>query len=204
MRIIFCVPGNNFSNNFLTSWTKLIQYCNKNVIQAELSNGYTSIVHLARYSCLRINVHDTGCKVCKDPFQGKETYNYIMWIDSDMVFEPKDFQKLLDAKKEVVTGLYKVEKSNEYACYKSDDNKRINKEYLKTNSGVIKTSFAGMGFMLVKSGVFEKMKFPYFSLPNNSECVSETISFCHNLKAAEIQLYAHLDVIVGHEKPIIL
>ena len=35
-----------------------------------------------------------------------------------------------------------------------------------------------------KSGVFEKMKFPYFSLPNNSECVSETISFCHNLKAA--------------------
>ena len=204
MKIIFCVPGNNFSNNFLVSWTKLIQYCNKNGIQAELSNGYTSIVHLARYACMGIQVYDTACKVCKDPFQGRETYDYIMWIDSDMVFEPEHFQKLLDAKKRVITGLYKVEQNGEYACYKSNDNKRINNEYLKTNSGVVETSFAGMGFMLIKSGVFEEMNFPYFTIPSRAECVSETISFCHNLKEAKIQLHAHLDVIVGHEKSTII
>jgi hypothetical protein len=204
MRVIFCVPGNNFSNNFLTSWTKLLKYCHDNGIKAELSNGYTSIVHLARYSCLRIDVHNTGCEVCKDPFEGKEDYNYIMWIDSDMVFEPEDFQKLLDAKEKVITGLYKVEASNEYACFENKSNKRINEDYLKKNKGVIETSFAGMGFMLIKGGVFEKMKFPYFSIPGHAECVSETISFCHNLKTAGIPLHAHLDVIIGHEKPQIL
>ena len=26
MKIIFCVPGLNFSNSFLSSWTKLIKY----------------------------------------------------------------------------------------------------------------------------------------------------------------------------------
>ena len=100
--------------------------------------------------------------------------------------------------------MYKVEASNEYACFENASNKRINEDYLKKNKGVIETSFAGMGFMLIKGGVFEKMKFPYFSIPSHGECVSETISFCHNLKAAEIQLHAHLDVIVGHEKSIIL
>ena len=200
MRIIFCVPGNNFSNYFLTSWTKLLKYCHDNGIEAELSNGYTSIVHLARYSCLKINIHDTGCESCKNPFQGKEYYDYIMWIDSDMVFEPEHFQKLLDANKKVITGLYKVEASNEYACWESGTNKRIDEEYLKENNGIIETSFAGMGFMLIKSGVFELMKYPYFSLPDNGECVSETISFCHNLKRIHIPIHAHLDVVVGHEK----
>ena len=200
MKIIFCVPGKSFSNNFLTSWTKLIQYCNQKGIQVELSNGFTSIVHLARYSCLGINPESNGCDVCKNPFEGKIAYDYIMWIDSDMVFIPKDFQKLLDAKERVVTGLYKVEATHEFACWTKEGTMKINEDYLKTNTGVIEASFAGLGFMLVKSGVFEEMKFPYFTLQNNAECVSETISFCHNLKAAEIPLHAHLDVVVGHEK----
>lgn len=202
MKIIFCIPGRNFSNNFLTSWTRLLKYCHQNNIQAELSNGYVSIVHLARYSCLMINPEST-CKICLNPFS-ETTYDYIMWIDSDMVFNPEDFEKLLKSDKDVITGLAKVEATNQYACFKKEKNERITEEYLKDNSGIIETSFTGMSFMLIKRGVYERMPFPYFSVPGESGMLSETLSFCHNLSKANIPIYAHLDVVIGHEKPMII
>lgn len=201
MKIIFCIPGRNFSNNFLTSWTRLLKYCHKNNIQAELSNGYTSIVHLARYSCLMINPEST-CNICLNPFS-ETTYDYIMWIDSDMVFNPEHFEKLLKAKKEVITGLYRIENTNLLGCFDTN-NKRIDVDYIKNNSGVIEVSFSAMGFMLIKRGVYERMQFPYFSVPGESGMLSETLSFCHNLSKANIPIHAHLDVIVGHEKPMII
>ena len=201
MKIIFCIPGRNFSNNFLTSWTRLLKYCEKNNIEYELSNGYTSIVHLARYSCLMINPEST-CKICLNPFS-ETTYDYIMWIDSDMVFNPEHFEKLLKAKKEVITGLYRIENTNLLGCFDTN-NKRIDVDYIKNNSGVIEVSFSAMGFMLIKRGVYERMPFPYFSVPGESGMLSETLSFCHNLSKANIPIHAHLDVVVGHEKPMII
>lgn len=201
MKIIFCIPGRNFSNNFLTSWTRLLKYCHKNNIQAELSNGYTSIVHLARYSCLMINPEST-CNICLNPFS-ETTYDYIMWIDSDMVFNPEHFEKLLKAKKEVITGLYRIENTNLLGCFDTN-NKRIDVDYIKNNSGVIEVSFSAMGFMLIKRGVYERMPFPYFSVPGESGMLSETLSFCHNLSKANIPIHAHLDVVVGHEKLVII
>ena len=201
MKIIFCIPGRNFSNNFLTSWTRLLKYCEKNNIEYELSNGYTSIVQLARYSCLMINPEST-CNICLNPFS-ETTYDYIMWIDSDMVFNPEHFEKLLKAKKEVITGLYRIENTNLLGCFDTN-NKRIDVDYIKNNSGVIEVSFSAMGFMLIKRGVYERMPFPYFSVPGESGMLSETLSFCHNLSKSNIPIYAHLDVVVGHEKPMII
>jgi len=201
MKIIFCIPGRNFSNNFLTSWTRLLKYCEKNNIEYELSNGYTSIVHLARYSCLMINPEST-CNICLNPFS-ETTYDYIMWIDSDMVFNPEHFEKLLKAKKEVITGLYRIENTNLLGCFDTN-NKRIDVDYIKNNSGVIEVSFSAMRFMLIKRGVYERMPFPYFSVPGESGMLSETLSFCHNLSKSNIPIYAHLDVVVGHEKPMII
>ena len=203
MKIIFCVPGRTFSNNFLISWTNLLKYCNENGIQAELSNGYTSIVHLARYACLGINPQ-SDCKECLNPFGQEIEYDYIMWIDSDMVFKPEDLQKLIDADKQVITGLAKIEASKYYACWVGEEDIRIDDTFLKKNSGVIEVSFTGMAFMLIKAGVYEAIPFPYFTVPGNWKCISETIGFCHNLKAHDIKIHANLDVIVGHEKPIIL
>tara|TARA_B100001939_G_C16749144_1_gene533142 strand:- start:50 stop:649 length:600 start_codon:yes stop_codon:yes gene_type:complete len=199
MKIIFCVPGKNFSNNFLVSWTKLIKYCNENNIEYELSNGHTSIVHLARYSSLGINP-ETKCNPCKNPFGGQYEYDYIMFIDSDMVFEPWHLQKLLDADKKIVTGVYRIEKTNYLACHDMENNK-LTIEDVKDE--IIPVSFSGMGFMLIKKGVFESMQFPYFTTDNPS-IISETISFCMNLQKTDIQLYADTSVVIGHEKQMII
>jgi len=145
---------------------------------------------------------ESTCNICLNPFS-ETTYDYIMWIDSDMVFNPEHFEKLLKAKKEVITGLYRIENTNLLGCFDTN-NKRIDVDYIKNNSGVIEVSFSAMGFMLIKRGVYERMPFPYFSVPGESGMLSETLSFCHNLSKSNIPIYAHLDVVVGHEKPMII
>lgn len=199
MKIIFCVPGRNFSNNFLVSWTKLIKYCNENNIEYELSNSNVSIVHLARYTCLGINP-ETKCNPCKNPFGGQYEYDYIMFIDSDMVFEPWHLEKLLEADKEIITGVARIEQTNYLACHDMDNNKLTIKD---VRDEIIPVSFSGMAFMLIKKGVFESMQFPYFTT-GNPNIISETLSFCMNLQKTDIQLYAHMGVVIGHEKPMII
>ena len=50
--VIFCIPGNTFSGNFLKAWTNLFVWCVNNNINPILSNHYDSNVYYARQKCL--------------------------------------------------------------------------------------------------------------------------------------------------------
>ena len=91
MRIVFCLPGNTFSDNFLKSWTELLMYLPKYGITPILSSSYNSVVYYVRNQCLGGSVL-AGKN--QHPFNG-QNYDYIMWIDSDMVFTVDDFIGLL-------------------------------------------------------------------------------------------------------------
>ena len=51
-RIIFCLPGNNYSNHFLLAWSDLILWCRENNYDFSVSQNYSSVVHYARSLCL--------------------------------------------------------------------------------------------------------------------------------------------------------
>lgn len=103
MNIIVCIPGNTFSSEFLHSWTLFLGECFRRNVKVILSNKYTSNVYFVRSMCLG---GDLLCGTSQKPFQGKIEYDYILWIDSDISFTFSDFKKLLDVKKDVVSGLY--------------------------------------------------------------------------------------------------
>ena len=115
IKIIFCIPGRQFTNHFLTSWTNLLSYCFRNNIQAILCNRYTSNVYYVRSMCLGGNVLSG---VDQKPWQGKIDYDYMMWIDSDIVFQPEQIMQLLNHKKDIVTGMYKMNGGTHYAIVK--------------------------------------------------------------------------------------
>jgi hypothetical protein len=75
------------------------------------------------------------------PFNGKLDYDYIMWIDSDQVFGPHQFEALLShfikspqsqdttpKSIDVVSGLYMMENNREYAVVR-----KLEGEYLMKN-----------------------------------------------------------------------
>ena len=101
-------------------------------------------------------------EVC--PFQNIP-YDYILWVDNDMVFTSDDFHALLKHDTDVVSGLYHNTPFT-YCAAKTQTWDRKEYDFLddKNIKGkkLIEVSWAGFGFMLVKNGVFEALGYPWF------------------------------------------
>jgi len=207
MKIIFCVPGNNFSNRFLKCWTNLTRELHKRDIEYELLSQYIPNVYKVRSLLLGA---DRTFGQYQAPWQGKKDYDYIMWIDSDQVFEPNDFFKLLEHDKDIVSGLYlrKPRSDNlndipiEFACFNEDGKKLYTNE---VNGELIKVWSNGMGWMLIKKGVFEKIEYPWFGpIIEGLGFHGEDVSFQLRARDSGFESYVDTSIVVGHEKGVIL
>ena len=101
MKVIFCVPGNTFSNRFVKCWTMIQQELHKQNIEYELMCEYAPNIYYIRGMLLGGNYSHGPSQ---HPWQGKKEYDYNMWIDSDIVFKPEHFFKLLELDKDIVSG----------------------------------------------------------------------------------------------------
>ena len=216
MKIVFCLPGRSFSNNFLVCWSELLQYLPRYGITPILSNQYDSVVYYVRNKCLR---GDVTKGVNQKPFNGEIDYDYIMWIDSDIVFKVDDFITLLNMNKDIASGLYKTQDGIHYATVKdwNLDHYRKNgsfefltEESLKDLSEPFEVDYTGFGWILIKKGVFESLEYPWFrpeweDFGNGvKEFTSEDVGFCKNIKEKGYKIYVNPKIIVGHEKTKIL
>ena len=152
MKIIFCIPGNSFSNKFLKCWTQLTMELHRRGFEYELLSQYAPNIYKVRSLLLgghrKFGVYQT-------PWQGKKEYDYIMWIDSDQVFEPDDFFKLLKHDKDIVSAIiYRKPKGDsiddipvQFACNITENRQLYSNE---VTGELIKVWSSGMGWMLVK------------------------------------------------------
>ena len=207
MKVVFCIPGNNFSNRFLKCWTNLTRELHKRDIEYELLSQYIPNVYQVRSLLLGA---DRKFGQYQTPWQGKRDYDYIMWIDSDQVFEPNDFFKLLEHDKDIVSGLYLRKPQGdtlndipiEFACF-NEDGKRL---YTNEVNGELRKVWSnGMGWMLIKKGVFEKIEYPWFGpIIEGLGFHGEDVSFQLRARDSGFESYVDTSVIVGHEKEVVL
>ena len=207
MKIIFCIPGNSFSNRFLKCWTNLTKELHKRDIEYELLSQYIPNVYKVRSLLLGA---DRKHGQYQAPWQDKKDYDYIMWIDSDQVFEPNDFFKLLEHDKDIVSGLYLRKPQGdtlndipiEFACFSAPSKGLFTNE---TNGELIEVFANGMGWMLVKKGVFEKTPFPWFGpIITGLDFNGEDVAFQMRAKDSGFNSYVDTSIIVGHEKEVVL
>lgn len=222
-RIIFCLPGNNYSNHFLLAWSDLILWCRENNYDFSVSQNYSSVVHYARSLCLG---GDNSRGEYQKPFNSKFDYDYIMWIDSDIIFKIEDFKKLLESDFDITSGLYKMHNNVNYPVvvnyndnyfkengsfeFLTDDKLKYYKDNKKLiNNRYLEVEYSGMGWLLIKKDVIEQIKYPWFyhELYKNNNCVemfSEDVSFCKNLKKAGFKINLDTTIRVGHLKNFII
>jgi len=187
-----------------------------------ISQQYSSVVHFARAKCL-------GGDVLKGPdqkpFQGGVDYDVMMWIDSDIVFKPEDFFSLLESPHDVTAGMYMMEDLQHFATVKEWDEdffakngtfKFMKPEDLVRVDGVdsspyLPVAYTGMGWMMIRKGVVESIKYPWFysdmqrinSADSPGPLVdmnSEDVSFCRALQAAGHTIHVDTKMRVGHQK----
>jgi hypothetical protein len=94
-----------------------------------------------------------------------------MWIDSDMVFSPQNFEALLKMEKPIASGIYKMSDGVNYATvehwdkaqYEKNGNFQfLNDKIIADKESIFPVEYTGFGWILIKRGVFESMQYPWF------------------------------------------
>ena len=215
MRVIFCLPGREYSREFLLAWSDLLMQATSKGHQVMISQNYSSVVHFARAKCL-------GGDVLKGPdqkpFQGQVEYDAMMWIDSDIVFKPEDFFRILESPHDVTAGLYMMEDLQHMAVVKEWNEEYFHKfgtfKFLRPDDVVgapeyMEVAYAGMGWMLIRKGVVEDLKYPWFwsglqKIGDLRDMSSEDVAFCRALKEAGHPVHLDTKLRVGHQKKMII
>ena len=213
LTVVFCLPGRSFERRFLLSWTTLFAACLQRGIAIKIAQEYSSVVHFARAKCLGGDVLAGKHQV---PFQGTLDYDYIMWIDSDVVFKPDDFFALLESPHPVTAGYYMMEDDTHVATVENWDIdfflknasfKFLTVEDIKARKErYIPVSYTGMGWMLIRRGAIERIEYPWFYRPAEViggkviDMASDDVAFCKNLMDAGVPIMLDTQVRVGHIK----
>jgi len=219
LKVIFCLPGPSFSGQFLQCWSELLLACTRNNIIPILSQQYDAVVYYVRNKCLGGSVLRGKNQL---PFDGKIDYDFLMWIDSDIIFNVDDFFKLLNHARQkdvnIVSGIYKtkdqihypiVEKWDENFFAKNGYFKFWTDENIKNQKTLVPVEYTGFGFLLCKRGVFESLNYPWFEpifydIGIAHDFCSEDVGFCKKVLAKGFKIHIDPKIRVGHEKKVIL
>ena len=222
IKVVFCLPGNSYSNTFLIQWSELLVYLERSgKYDAKLSNGYSSFVTFARAKCLGADVQ-RGPK--QKPFGGQLLYDVLVWIDSDIIFTTDQVIQLIDAALKdhpVVSGLYMMSDNTHFAAVRDWDHdffvKNSTYKFLtmkdleKQKARYIPCTYAGMGFMAIRKGILEQLDYPWFvhdicTIGTLVDCCSEDVALCRNLIEHNIinAVMIRPDLRVAHEKRVLL
>lgn len=204
--IVICSPGVTFTHGYLRSFIKTQSLLSE--YQIEFRNGKSSDVTIARNRCL-YDPEEHGNKPDIKPFDG-QPYDYMLWIDSDMVWEPEHIKQLIERDVDFVTGFYPISTEGVTNCG-WEFGKRSARIYInQVTTEFFTVDWCGLGFALIKRGVFEKVGYPWFQsytmeLHDGTRMTrSEDVSFCARVRDKNIPVYADTRVRIGHQKQVLL
>ncbi len=193
--------------NTMLSVIKLVQQLSKSGIKVGINTMKSPLIHQAR-------------NYLTSAFLTTE-YQYLLFIDSDVEFEPEAVLRMLVAKKDVICTPYRV-KAEQL------DKEIYTVEFKNPNSipilpgGLVEIEAGPTGLMLIDRGVFEKIikKYPYLKIKNkatptadkshefyynffdfgfkNNYAMGEDVSFCRLARGSGFKLYANTESRTTH------
>lgn len=207
--LIIATPGHSMMREYVYSLLAATKKLDELGISWAFSSEYCSHVADAREITLSgTRVNDPSQT---KPFMGEITYDKILWIDSDIAFSPEHVIKAYESPYDIVTGAYLLA-GGEVMAYKELFGKPYLYDEVKAMTEPVKVFGAGMGFMAVKSGVFESLSRPWFQSPtvtvkNQSDdkdytfpIMGEDLSFCHRANEAGFEVWFDPSIKVQHHK----
>jgi len=209
--VVIATPGNQLESGYVKSLLGTIHVLQANNISWLFQNEYASLVTNAREATI------TGSKNLEvfntSPGKGQYTYDKIFCIDSDIVWNPEHFIKLLQSDKDLISGVYFEARGEDAMIHRSKDDYRPMTRDEISNLNQIGEVFpvygVGLGFMCIKSGVFESLKRPWYGLGKVIQEVNgvtyelplgEDLYFCERVTENGYKVYVDSSVVVGHIK----
>ena len=226
-KIVFGLPGDNFSSKFLLSWTATINALwESKKYDIVVSTGVSSFVTFARMQTLGLDVmRGIGQK----PFDNMD-FDVWVTIDSDIIFTPQQILDLIESTEQhpVVSGMYRMSNLTSYTIVKDWDTDYFAKngtfKFLtpedvtnwktETQLKYLPVHYTGLGFFAITKDVLRKMTYPYFNSELQEiitddgkilrDICSEDVAFCKNILKLGVPIVINTDIRVGHNKLIVI
>ena len=128
-------------------------------------------------------------------------FDYIFWVDADIVLPEDALEKLISHNKDIVSGSYAMKalgKAIPIAMIRTSMNKyaSIRIDSYLGHKGLIKLDCIGFGCVLTKVEIFKKMKTPYFKY---TETLGEDAYFCRRAQKLGYEIYIDNTILCGHK-----
>jgi len=226
-KVVFGLPGDNFSSKFLLSWTATINALwESKKYDIVVSTGISSFVTFARMQTLGLDVL-RGFN--QKPFDNMD-FDVWVTIDSDIIFTPQQVIDLIESTEQhpVVSGMYRMSNLTSYTIVKEWDTDYFAKngtfQFLtpdditkwkeETSLKYLPVYYTGMGFFAITREVLRKMTYPYFNADLQEiitddgkilrDICSEDVAFCKNIHKIGVPIVINTDLRVGHNKLIVI
>lgn len=146
------------------------------------------------------NICKNRSEIAKHALETKS--DYILFLDSDMVFPDFTLHALLLHDKDIVGANYVKRREGAY----DSNTQAMNKEMVVTkpdSTGLVKCDFVGTGCVLIKTDVFKDLPKPWFLIPYieaKDDFGSDDVYFCRKAREAGFSIWAdqELSKHVGH------
>jgi hypothetical protein len=131
-------------------------------------------------------------------------FSHYLFVDSDIGFTPQHLTSLLALKAPVACCPYlRHGSSTDYQVGTFSQPGQIKGRCTIANRGVHPVDWCGGGFLLVESGVFSRIPYPWFrygilEMDGMAEIMGEDICFSMALKKANITILCNFDKPVYH------
>ncbi len=208
--VVIATPGWSMDYRYVMSLLHTIKLLEEQKISWAYTSRQCSDVSLAREWTILSNPIDNAIldKKMAFPLSGLATYDKLFLIDSDIYWDPQDFLKLYVSNFDAVSGVYKQSDGRNTTLY-VEGKHLLTVDELNSKDTPFEIIGAGLGFMCVKTGVFESTPRPWFQhiveehedLENPYlEIYSEDISFVQKVIQSGYKVYADPTCRVGHTK----
>lgn len=135
-------------------------------------------------------------------------FTHFLALDSDISFNDAHVQMLIDADKDIISGVYrKPEFDGRVVAGRMTPKGPV---FVREINGIEEMDWCGMGFCLINRRVFETIPAPWYELPIEQEgkhyrAYGEDVAFCRKAKEHGFKTYVHGGCEVEHlPKKIIL
>lgn len=133
----------------------------------------------------------------------KDEFDYVLWLDSDMVFRPDILEKLIADDKDMVSGLY-FRRTSPYTpvIFKDSelkDGRLVWSDYTDYPKGeLFKVAGAGFGCVLMKTDMIFDMIGKYGDWFTPLYSSGEDLSFCYRARELGYEIWCDSRIKCGH------
>lgn len=210
--VVIATPGNVIEAEYVQSLVRTTQWLNKKKLSYTYLNRYSSFVPSAREkTATDTEEHDWETT---EIGRGKFTYDWLLWVDSDIVWWPETLERLMSYNLDVVSAVVPSNHSGGLTAMtlqKDLTPKQITWNDIALELDPFEVDAVGFGMVLFKYGVFEATPRPWFiirkaRIPGVQFPVNygEDYSACLNIKDAGFRIWLDPQSRVQHIKSIML